>query len=531
MLRWLSKYRSSKADSLHEQGSALYSAGDARGAEKCFRAALDLHPRHVAAQINLALALLAQGLAGPAETASRRALETEPRSLGALVALGCSLEGRGALPAAISAWNQALAVDPGCLQALCNLSSAYLKTGDAELGLQTALRAVGTAPDSSAAHLRLGHALLECRQPVRAAQSFREAANLAPASTTALNGLGYALDIQGCIDAALGCYEQVLAMDPNNVQAHVNRASIWQLKGRFAEGWDEYEWRLRAREQMDVHERIRLPRWDGSPLGDRSLFVYMEQGLGDQILYASCLPDIEAQTSRCGVQCEPRLASLFRRSFPRMAINDGERYGHYDVAISFASLPRLLRRSPSDCPGRPYLVAAPERVSAWRERLRTAGPGLKIGLSWRGGAPQTSRASRSIDLEMLLPVLRNRDLTFVNLQYGDVAAELTALRSKHGISVHHWPEAIDDYDETAALVGALDLTVSVCTAVVHLAGALGRPVWVVTPVRPEPRYGASGETMPWYRSARMFRQAAYGDWQPVVDAVAAALSREQRVAG
>ncbi|MGB3936709.1 MAG: glycosyltransferase, partial [Burkholderiales bacterium] len=227
-------------------------------------------------------------------------------------------------------------------------------------------------------------------------------------------------------------------------------------------------------------------------------------------------------------------AGLFARSFARASVHGGAQTGPadwlaaagpLDVAIPAGSLPKFLRRTPADFPRHAgYLQAAPERVRAWRERLDALGPGPKIGLSWRGGVPQTGRGSRSLDLAELLPVLRLPGLTFVSLQYGHPGDALAALRAQHGIAVQHWQEAIDDYEETAALACALDLTLSVCTALVDLAGALGRPVWVLAPVRTDFRYGLTGEAMPWYPSARVFRQARYGDWQPVVAAAAAALA-------
>jgi ADP-heptose:LPS heptosyltransferase len=131
---------------------------------------------------------------------------------------------------------------------------------------------------------------------------------------------------------------------------------------------------------------------------------------------------------------------------------------------------------------------------------------------------------RSLSLRDLLPVLRRSGAAFVSLQYGPQREELEALRKEHGVEVRHWQEAIDDYDQTAALVCALDLTISVCTAAIHLGGALGRPVWVMAPVRPEPRYGLQGAAMRWYPSVRMFRQSQFGDWRPVIEAVAAALA-------
>jgi predicted O-linked N-acetylglucosamine transferase (SPINDLY family) len=503
----------------------------------CFRKAIELDPSHRDAHIDLASTLLGFGNAEAAERSARAALALDARSTAAQVNLGAALEGRGKFAEAAEHYRAAIAVDPDCIPALANLAAVCLREGALEEAERSIERVLRLSPDYAEAHLRHGNILLERRLVDRAAQSFREALRLEPASVVAQCSLGYSFDIQGRLEEAMACYESALAQDPENVQAHLNRSAIWLLREEFGRGWEEYEWRLRNPLQAPVHERFRLPLWDGAPLAGRRILVYAEQGLGDEILYASCLPELIAQAAHCVIDCDPRLAGLFRRSFPQATVHGGGQTdapdwlaeagpGPLDVKIPIASLPRHLRKDASAFPHRAgYLQADAGRLAAWRERLRGLGPGLKVGLSWRGGVAQTSRGSRSMSLADLLPILREPGATFISLQYGPCGDELAELRAQHGIDILHWPEVIDDYDETAALVAALDLTLSVCTAVVHLAGALGRPVWVMTPIRPEPRYGLLGERMRWYPSARMFRQRQYGDWQPVIASVAQALPR------
>jgi hypothetical protein len=260
-----------------------------------------------------------------------------------------------------------------------------------------------------------------------------------------------------------------------------------------------------------------------------TLLVYAEQGIGDEILFASCLPEVVAAARHCVIDCAPKLAALFQRSFPTATVRGGyqtdpvdwARSLGVDLQIPAGSLPLHLRREASGFPAHAgYLRADAGKVDRWRDRLRALGPGRTIGLSWRGGTARTRAERRSITLAELAPVLGLPGFHFVSLQYDqDAAAEVTDFGSKFGRLIHHWPDAIDDFDETAALVTALDGVVSVCTAVVHLAGALGRPAWVMTPRVPEWRYGAQGERMPWYPSVRLVRQVASGDWTPVVDAI------------
>jgi hypothetical protein len=189
--------------------------------------------------------------------------------------------------------------------------------------------------------------------------------------------------------------------------------------------------------------------------------------------------------------------------------------------MAMGSLPRYMRRSAADFPPHcGYLRADSARTQYWRGQLASLGAGVKVGISWQGGSAETHRQARSLPLAQWLPILRTPGVTFVNLQYNDRSAETAELEAATGIRINRFPEAIEDYDQTAALVSALDLVVSVCTAVIHLGGALGKPVWVLAPFSPEWRYGFAGEKMPWYPSVRIFRQPRYGEWQPVIDKVA-----------
>ena len=197
-----------------------------------------------------------------------------------------------------------------------------------------------------------------------------------------------------------------------------------------------------------------------------------------------------------------------------------------DLQIPMGSLPGLFRNSWDEFPRHGgYLRADPDRVAYWRARLDALGPGPKIGLSWRGGVAATRRHLRCIELEQLLPVME-LPATFVSLQYGDCADDLSRLRLQHGRSLTHWQDALDDYEETAALTCALDLVISVCTAVIHLAGALGRPVWVLVPAIAEWRYMNRGERLPWYPSARLFRQTQPAVWESAIQRMAEQLSVE-----
>ena len=303
----------------------------------------------------------------------------------------------------------------------------------------------------------------------------------------------------------------------------------------WARGWDDYGSRFAS--GAVPYRPLAFRTWEGQPIPDRTLVILAEQGLGDEIMFASCLPGAIARAGHCIVECEPRLAPIFRRSFPETTVlptrreQDGswlEGVREPDWQVFSGDLPRLFRRRGEDFPlHQGYLRADPARADFWRERLRRElGEGLKVGISWRGGTPRTRTQSRSVPSGIWQPILEVRGCHFIDLQYGDSAAERRDLEAcAGGAPITHYPEALADYDETAALVCALDLVVSVCTAVIHLSGALGRPVWILTPKVPEWRYTADQGYLPWYPSSRLFRQVRAGDWEPVCQELASELRR------
>jgi hypothetical protein len=236
------------------------------------------------------------------------------------------------------------------------------------------------------------------------------------------------------------------------------------------------------------------------------------------------------------LECAPRLEQLFRRSFPGVIVHGSDQsdadtnwlasVGRIDFQIAAGSLPGHFRRQWSDFPQHTgYLRADASRIACWCQRTRELGAGLKVGIAWRGGSASTRRELRSTRLDQWLPILQQKDCHFVSLQHGGGDVETAALAATHALTVHHWQEAIDAIDETAALISALDLVVSVQTATVHLAGALGRPAWVLVPAVPEWRYLQDSATMPWYPAVLLFRQRQAGRWEHVMRQVAGELQR------
>jgi tetratricopeptide (TPR) repeat protein len=388
--------------------------------------------------------------------------------------------------------------------------------------------------------MMLGYAHQKIHEPVRALACYDTAYDMRTDDAELYFNRGIALQDVGRLTEACVDYERALELQPEYPLATFHRGLARLLTGDFQRGWDDYEER---RLSADFASRSSdLPQWDGTSLAGRTVLVSGEQGLGDEIMFASMLPQVIAAAGHTVIECEPRLVRLFSRSFPSATVYAAaaERRSPssisgrtIDVEVSAGSLPRTLRRRVEDFPRHDgYLKADPARVDYWRGRLASLGPGLKAGISWSGGVRKTRRSMRSVPLEQWMPILDVPEMHFVSLQYtAGAAAEAAAYGAKKGTKITHWQEAIDDYDETAALVCALDLVVSVCTSVIHLTGALGRRAWVMAPYSPEWRYGFSGETMPWYPAVRLVRQPAYGDWDPVISSVASELRGLSGAAG
>lgn len=400
-----------------------------------------------------------------------------------------------------------------------------------------------------------------------AVQCYQSHLALHPNNTNARNDMGVALQRLGRHEEALRCYETVMRLAPENADAWYNAALIHHLQGDGAQAEGLYQGALRANPQHpEAHREYSMLRlvqgdysesvwssfrhrrncegfkptesrcpaslWNGEPLQGKTILVYGEQGLGDEILFASCYRDLIAQAGLCIIETEPRLEKLFRRSFPTAAVFGRQReaeladlYPETAFKVPCGDLPLHFRQSLEAFPRRDaYLYAGTEAVERWRKVLGELGAGLKIGISWRGGTERTGQAHRSIDLEQWRTVLSIPGIHFVNLQYDECAADL-AYASKLGLQVHHWPEAIADYDETAALARALDCVITVTTSLAHLAGALGQTVWILTNTAPRWCYLAQGTTTPWYPSARIFRQSHAGNWGEVMKQVADALEQ------
>lgn len=364
---------------------------------------------------------------------------------------------------------------------------------------------------------------------------FEEAQSLIKPNADIQNNLGTLFINEGHPERALPFLETAVRIDPQHAQAHWNRSLAWLEMGDYEHGFPEYDYGFKAGVRIERnYGKEKLPNWDGTP--GKRLVVYGEQGIGDEIMFMSMLPDLLRDCPDTVLECHRNLHEIFAASFPNIDIYptredqmltwplkpDGSKRYEFDAKISIGSLGQFYRRDIEAFPGTPYLRPPVDKEQQWAERLHALGNKPKIGLSWIGGHKRTRVEVRSLELERMLPILEaGRDkVDFISLQYTPAEHEIEQFTAKHGIPIHHWPEAVynQNYGHTAGLVSNLDLVISVCTSVIHLAGAIGVPCWILTPSRPAWRYGLTLSHLPWYgHTCTLFRQKTdTTDWDPVV---------------
>lgn len=357
------------------------------------------------------------------------------------------------------------------------------------------------------------------------------------------NNLGTLFINEGKPEKALPNLEAALSVAPEHAQARWNRSLVYLELGDYARGFDDYRYGKRA--EVRLHRNYTqnpTPEWDGTP--DKVVVVYGEQGIGDEILFASCIADMQRVCKTVIFDCHKKLHKIFGNSFPELDIYPTREDEHItwphrypvDYQIAAGDLPRFFRRKIEDFPGTPYLKPTMEANLRWADRMNEVFKDGKpvIGINWIGGHKKTRVEVRSLTLEQMLPILQ-QDAHFVSLQYTDCVDEIAEFEAKHGIKIHHWAQAVtgDDYNEAAAIVANLDLVITCCSSVVHLSGAMGTPAWVLTPSRPAWRYRLDLPYMPWYgQTVTLFRQQPDTvEWEPVVNEVAAALTEMTGIRG
>ncbi|HEX7642942.1 MAG TPA: tetratricopeptide repeat protein [Burkholderiaceae bacterium] len=520
-------------------GNLLGEIGRFGDAEAAYRRALALQPdpgrigTQLGAQINnnLGNVLRAMRRHAEAEQAYRNALQLDPAHLPARLCLAALYGETGRLAEAEQAYREAIAAHPQAADAHNNLGVLLHATGRAAEAEQAFRQALARRPAFPQALNNLGNLLRKAGQFDEAIAAYGQAVALAPGYAEAHNNLGTALKESGRAEAALASYRQALALAPRNADTHLNLACLLLAEGDFANGWREYEYRWHAAGRTGP-PAFAAPPWDGkADLRGKTIYLHAEQGFGDTLQflrYATLVAGCGA-TVLLGVPPELRRLAASCPGVARV-LTTGDAAPDFDFHCPLMSLPLAFGTTVDTIPARvPYLTPDADAVAAWSSKLgtRTAPQApVRIGLVWAGkprkGNPESYAVDRqrSMPLAQLQPLLQTPDARFYSLQLGEAAEQARAQAELIDFSAE-----LNDFHDTAALIANLDLIISVDTAVAHLAGALGKPVWLLDRHNPCWRWLRDRSDSPWYPSMRIFRQAEPGDWAGVVRDVQAALKQ------
>ena len=548
---------------------------------------LALQPDEHDAFNNRGAALLRLNRPADALASFEAALALRPDLPEALCNHGNALLALGRVTAAVASFDRALELRPTLAQAAHHRAEAFERLARPQEALASYDLAIAAAPGLVQAHYNRGNLLQTLDRPADAVASFDAALALAPAHAAAACNRATSLRTLGRLDTALQGYEQALAHDPAMVQALINRASLLAMHGRHQEaldgyaqakaifpnsadahwnealcrlasgdyvgGWREHEWRWHTNTLRAAHRVLPQPIWLGeTSLAGRTILLHGEQGHGDVLQFCRYAPlvaalaaaddDARAKTQGPANREAPggtrRTDVIFEVSAPLIRLlrtMPGAQHVNahsatppaFDVHCPLLSLPLALGTTLETIPATvPYLFADPDQARAWRIRL-AALPGLRVGLVWAGNPRPDDPAVSAVDRRRSVPLSRLaalgtvRGVSFVSLQKGPPADQAKA--PPPGLVLHDWTNELWDFADTAALVDGLDLVISVDTSVVHLVGALGKPVWVLNRYDSCWRWLHGRTDSPWYPTARLFRQPSYGDWDSAVAEAAAAL--------
>ncbi|MGO9361315.1 MAG: tetratricopeptide repeat protein [Xanthobacteraceae bacterium] len=480
----------------------------------------------------------------------RTILASDPHNPDGHLILGSAALNLGDIAAARAHLDHSIARRPRDVRAWIVSSSLFTRVGDPLSALEACTKAIEIAPGLAMAHVELGNILASQRKFELASEAYRRALALQPNYVDAEVNLGSALYCRGLFEQAadalrhalalhsghvqalrnlaatlrqLGNYEEALAtyrratvLAPNFADAHRDEALLLLLLGRFDEGWEKYEWRWKA--ATVGAQPLNGVRWNGESLGDQTILLQSEQGIGDTLQFLRYVPMVAQRGGSVILQLPQSLARLYGAGINAAAqvTTLDEPLPHFDCHVTLMSLPRIFATTPDDVPdGVPYLHAPRDSADSWR-RWFGAHDALRVGVVWSGNPDHENDLNRSIPLARMMPLFADREIQFYSLQVGKAAADLGAVT---GGVVHDISMRLTDFGETAAAVEALDLVITVDTAVAHLAGAIGKPVWVLLPHVPDWRWQLGREDSPWYPTMRLYRQARRGDWEGVLDRV------------
>ena len=504
-------------------GNVFQEQGKFDEAMECYTRVIELQPDYAEAHHNLGNALRKKCKPDEAASCFSKAIELKPEYAEAHSNLGSVLQEQRKLDEAALHFSKAIELKPEYAEAHSNLGLVLQEQGKLDEAAMSFHLATELNPDHAEVNNNLGTFLQEQGKLNEAAERYKKAITLKPDHIKAHNNLGTVLQEQGKYDEAMEYYKRAISLKPDYAEAHMNSSFVLMLTGNLEDGWPEYEWRLHTKDR--IPRTFQQPRWDGTPLNGRSIMVHAEQGLGDTIQFVRYLPTVQAKGGHVIFECQKNLFRLLKNNagideIIEKASTSGKN-SHFDVQVPLLSLPGLFGTKLDTIPSViPYITVDPEPVKQWNTRIEHNGD-FKIGIVWAGSPHHKNDRNRSCKLEDFAQLAEIPGLSFYSVQKGPASAE--AFNPPGGMKIINLANEMNDFTDTAAIIVNLDLVISVDTAVAHLAGAIGKPVWNLLPFAPEWRWQLNQADSPWYPGMRLFRQTQLNDWEGVFKQVKKAL--------
>jgi tetratricopeptide (TPR) repeat protein len=511
------------ANAIELLGILASQAGRHDQAVELIRRAVGLNPGVAHYHDNLGMALTAAGQPDQAIVSHRRAIALKPEFAAAHLHLANALNAGGRLTEAVAAFRRAVRCQPTCVDAHYNLGRCLFsqdRFAESEAAYRSAL---AVQPDHADALNNLGACLCAQGRLEEGMAMYRQALAIRPDFPDALNNLGNACRANGKLEEAKAYFQRTIAQQPDHALAHWNHGLALLSQGQYERGWPEYEWRWRVKD-FKLRRDLNLPLWDGGELGGRTILIYAEQGVGDAMQFVRYLPEVARRGGKIVLLCHVQTHRLFAGlGGVAQLVGLDAPPPPYDVQCPLISLPRLMGTTLANIPNRvPYLKAPAALVEQWRARLPDDRR-PRVGLCW---ANRPNPPDRCPEPDEWAPLAELNNVCFHGLQKPIAGDALPPLPP--GLQVWDGSSNLGDFADTAALIANMDLVVSVDTAVAHLAGAMGKPVWVPLKFVPDWRWLLGRNDSPWYPTMRLFRQPSLVDWHTPVGQIAAALKALSR---
>jgi len=508
-------------------GLVSHQSGQSETAITLIKQALNISPNQLNYLHNLANILKESGQFEEVVQVYRQVIQLQPGSAETYNNLGISLHKLNQFQSAAQAYYDAIELNSEYDQAYSNLAATLIKLKQLDKAIDACLKAIEISADNFTVYCNLGNIYKEQGKFEEAIKSYQQALSIQPNIAEVHSNI---LEKSRMPNEAISAYQKALDINPEHAEIRRNLSVPLLTLGSFKRGWKEYEWRWKCDRFVKKNKKdFPQPLWENSPLSGKSIAIWLEQGVGDCIMFASILGKLQQQAKQILVETEYRLLPIFQRSFPGIDFFLAQNPSHLqllDSSIDFqspiGSLAQWLLPNEESFPKYcHYLVACPHRTQKLRHKLQQqAGGKLLIGISWKSANKDIGEL-KSTSLIQWEDLLSQKDCFFINLQYGDVEEEIDAFTDDTKISIYQDKEidSLQSLDDFASQIAALDLIISTSNTTVHMAGALGRPVWTLLHYAPDWRWQLDRSDTPWYPSMTLYRQLSSGDWYSVFQQV------------